>query len=183
VLVAERLHGRRGAGLLAELAGGGLVGFSYWMPNGTPLLKDGLPVFGDVIGGYVDSRIVTAALPNGNVVIAFDQGNLTDDTNKLVVTSSTITLGTSVVAGVEQASADGNTLVVPSGYTLFFISHGSESASFGVTLPSSPTTGQLLFVRNDSNFAAVCSDGDGTSVLSKTGRLFAGLGGAWVPLL
>jgi hypothetical protein len=107
-------------------------------------------------------------------------GVLTVMTDKLEVTSSSIKLGTNLVAGVQQASADGSTLVVSSGYTLYFISQGSATGDFTVTLPSSPSTGQLLFVRNDSDFTATCS---GTSVLTKTGRLFAGLGGAWVPLL
>jgi Ca2+-binding RTX toxin-like protein len=64
---------------------GSLVGFRYWNPDGTPVLRDGDPVFGDVIGAYVDSRIVTAALPNGSVAIAFDSGNTSNDLNKLVV--------------------------------------------------------------------------------------------------
>lgn len=64
---------------------GSLVGFRYWNPDGTPVLREGEPVAGALIGSYVDSRIVTAALPNGNVVIAFDSGNISDQSNKLVV--------------------------------------------------------------------------------------------------
>jgi Ca2+-binding RTX toxin-like protein len=64
---------------------GSLVGFRYWNPDGTPVLREGEPVSGGLIGSYVDSRIVTAALPNGNVVIAFDSGNTSNELNKLVV--------------------------------------------------------------------------------------------------
>ncbi len=64
---------------------GALVGFRYWNPDGTPVLREGVPVVAEAFAAYVDSRIVTAALPNGNVVIAFDSGNITDEFNKLVV--------------------------------------------------------------------------------------------------
>ena len=64
---------------------GGLLGFRYWNPDGTPVLRDGTPVLADAFDAYVDSRLVTAALPNGNVVFAYDSGNIANESNKLVV--------------------------------------------------------------------------------------------------
>ncbi len=64
---------------------GSVLGFSYWNPDGTPVLREGVPVSGSHLGAFVDSRVVTAALPNGNVVIAYDSGNIVNDGNKLVV--------------------------------------------------------------------------------------------------
>jgi Ca2+-binding RTX toxin-like protein len=40
---------------------------------------------GNPTGCYVDSRVVTAALPNGNVVFAYDSGNVANELNKVVV--------------------------------------------------------------------------------------------------
>ncbi len=80
-VIAEGYEGPPGSGLER----GGNVGFRIWNPDGTPVLNNGQPVFGDVIGAYVDSRIVSAALPNGNVAYAFDQGNLSNNSNILVM--------------------------------------------------------------------------------------------------
>ncbi len=85
VVVAEGAEGPPGIFPQVRPPEGSLVGFRYWNPDGTPVLRDGEPVLRDYIGNYVDSRIVTAALPNGNLVIAFDSGKLTSEGNELVV--------------------------------------------------------------------------------------------------
>ena len=89
VVVAEGAEGPPGIAIpgisTSRPVEGGIVGYRYWNPDGTPLLREGLPIIGDAVGAYVDSRIATAALPNGNVVIAFDSGNTANEQNKLVV--------------------------------------------------------------------------------------------------
>ncbi|MBS7790941.1 hypothetical protein KTR66_13095 [Roseococcus sp. SDR] len=89
VVVAEGAEGPPGVAIpgvsTSRPPEGGLLGFRYWNPDGTPVLRNGDPVLADAFDAYVDSRIVTAALPNGNVVFAYDSGNIANDTNKVVV--------------------------------------------------------------------------------------------------
>ena len=107
-------------------------------------------------------------------------GDLTVQTDKLAVSSTAVKIGTNLVAGLQQLSASGGALSVSTGSTLVIISQAGATADFTVSLPSAPQDGQLLFVRNDSNFVATC---DTVALAAQSGSLFAGLGGAWVVMI
>ncbi len=86
-------------------------------------------------------------------------------------------VGGDLSVGYTTVSASNSGVTVPSGASMVVITAGSASADFALTLPASPTSGQLLFIRNLAPYAATYSDGTGSNssdVALGGGALYAG---------